>query len=96
MFIISITVGIHFENSSDLGRGPGLELKSDKLSKCIPAVAEIYAFSFFETAEQVLHVMGSGPPTVGEMANDRALNHDLEPRFIRETKNKRMHPLRAP
>ena len=59
MFIISITVGIHFENSSDLGRGPGLELKSDKFSKCIPAVAEIYAFWCFEPAENMLHFMGS-------------------------------------
>ena len=48
------------ENSTAIDRGPGPRSKSDEFSEVRMAVQYVRSDFVFETAERVLHLMGSG------------------------------------
>ena len=49
------------KNSTDLGRGPGPQLKSVELLETITLVHEIFTTLALKPSKKVIHFMGSGP-----------------------------------
>ena len=52
------------KNSTDLGRGPGPQLKSVELLETITLVHEIFTTLALKPSKKVIHFMGSGPGSI--------------------------------